>query len=61
MNAGIQTTCTETFGEWLLYYTENFRKTGVTVDSYTRFLQYADNIPRDIANTMLDKVTSEQL
>ena len=61
MNAGIQTTCTETFGEWLLYYTENFRKTGVTVDSYARFLQYADNIPRDIANTMLDKVTSEQL
>ena len=61
MNAGIQTTCTETFGEWLLYYTEIFRKTGVTVDSYTRFLQYADNIPRDIANTMLDKVTSEQL
>ncbi len=61
MQAGIQTTCTDTFGEWLLYYLNNYRKTNISVDSYTRFLQYAANIPTTIANTMLDKVTTDQL
>lgn len=61
MTAGIQTTCTETFGEWLLTYIKNYRKTNVDSDTYNRFLQYCANVPDTIANTMLDKLHTEQL
>lgn len=61
MTAGIQTTCTETFGEWLLTYIKNYRKTNVDSDTYNRFLQYCANVPDTVANTMLDKLGPEQL
>ena len=61
MEAGVQTRSDETFGEWLLFYLENYRKTGVGPDTYNRFLQYASNIPTSVANTLLDKLKGEQL
>lgn len=61
MTAGVQTRTTETFGEWLLYYLNTYRKTGVTDDTFNRFLQYANNIPTSVANTLLDKLKGEQL
>ena len=61
MAAGIQTTCSETFGEWLLTYVSSYRKTGVDSDTYNRFLQYCANVPDVVANTMLDKLMAEQL
>ena len=61
MSAGVQTTCTATFGEWLLTYIANYRKTGVDPDTYNRFLQYCANVPDTVANTMLDKLQTEQL
>lgn len=61
MSAGVQTTCTETFGEWLLTYIATYRKTGVSSDTYNRFLQYCANVPDTVANTMLDKLRPEQL
>ena len=61
MEAGVQTTCSETFGEWLLIYISSYRKTGVDTDTYNRFLQYCANIPDSVANTMLDKLMAEQL
>lgn len=61
MEAGIQTNCSETFGEWLLIYISSYRKTGVDTDTYNRFLQYCANVPDSVANTMLDKLMAEQL
>lgn len=61
LKAGIQTTCSETVGEWLLIYVSSFRKTKVNSDTYNRLLQYCANVPDSVANTMLDKVTAEQL
>lgn len=59
--AGVQTRSTETFGEWLLNYINKYRKTRVDADTYNRFLQYASNIPDTVANTLLDKLTGEQM
>ena len=59
--AGIQTICHETFGQWLLFYIDNFRKVNVDSDTYNRFLQYCNNVPDNIANTMLNKLSAEQL
>ena len=61
MNAGVQTRSTETFGEWLLYYLSTYRKANVDPDTFNRFLQYANNIPTSVANTLLDKLKGEQL
>ena len=61
MDSGVQTRSTETFGEWLLYYLNTYRKTGVENDTFNRFLQYANNIPTSVANTLLDKLKGEQL
>ena len=61
MVAGVQTRSTETFGEWLLFYLETYRKTGIDSDTFNRFLQYAANIPTSVANTLLDKLKGEQL
>lgn len=59
--AGVETRSIETFGEWLLNYINQYRKTGVDDDTYNRFLQYAANIPDSVANTLLSKLTGEQL
>lgn len=61
MSSGVQTRSTETFGEWLLYYLNTYRKTGVDSDTFNRFLQYANNVSTSVANTLLDKLKGEQI